>query len=61
MEITIEILKKEIEDAIRRGYSIGYVDGYSKGRNPLDVEKSTFKHIVEHHLEYIKETYESKS
>jgi hypothetical protein len=61
MEITLEILKKEIEDALRRGYSVGYADGYSKGRNPLDIEKSTFRFIIEHHLENIQETYGNKS
>jgi hypothetical protein len=59
MEITLNQFLKEVEDALRRGYSIGYVDGYSKGRDPHNIESNALISIVEHHLEDLKNKYEN--
>jgi hypothetical protein len=61
MEITLETLLKEVEDGLRRGYSIGYIEGYNKGRDSNAIETGTFAYIIEHHLEQIREKYASKS
>lgn len=51
----IEIFLEEIKDALKRGYSLGYIDGInnSQGRP----QSSSSKQAVEYHIEQIKERY----
>jgi hypothetical protein len=60
-KITLEKLLVEVEDALRRGYSVGYVEGYSKGKDSNTIEKGTFPIIIEFHLKELKEKYENIS
>jgi hypothetical protein len=46
----------DIEDVFRRGYGVGYVDGFSKAKNPLYQEKETSTSIIK----YIKQQLEEK-
>jgi hypothetical protein len=50
-----EAVLKEIEDALRRGYSLGYVDGIShtQGRP----QSSSSEYAIKNHIEQIKELY----
>ena len=58
LKLTPEELKiffKEIEDALKRGYSLGYIDGinHTQGRP----QSSSSEHAIKYHIEQIKERY----
>lgn len=50
-----EVLLKVIEDALKRGYSLGFPDGISmtQGRP----QSSNSDHAIKHYLDTFKETY----
>jgi hypothetical protein len=51
----IEIFLEEIKDALKRGYSLGYIDGVNNAQGRP--QSSSSKQAVEHHIEQIKERY----
>lgn len=58
--ITVEMLIKEIEDAYRHGYGVGYAEGFSRARDPHSIEKGTFTSVLEHKIKEIKKQYEQE-
>lgn len=58
---TIEDLLREVEDAYRHGYGVGYAEGYSKARDPHSIEKGTFVSVLDHKINELKNKYSNKN
>jgi len=58
---TVDELLKEVEDAYRHGYGVGYAEGYSKSRDPHSIERGTFTSVLEHKIKELREKYEQQA
>jgi flagellar biosynthesis/type III secretory pathway protein FliH len=48
---------KDIEEASRRGYAIGYAEGYRKGKDPYSIDNNTLNAVITYMIEHYKEKY----
>ena len=54
----LDILLQEVEDIARHAYSLGYVSGFSRGRDEHSIETSAFAIVLESKLKMLKEQYQ---
>jgi hypothetical protein len=54
----LKVLLEEVEDMARHAYSLGYVSGYSKGKNEHSIETSAFAIVLESKLKLLRETHQ---
>ena len=56
----LDILLQEVEDIARHAYSLGYVSGFSRGRDEHSIETSAFAIVLESKLKMLKEQYQQR-
>jgi len=51
----LKVLLEEVESIARHSYSLGYVSGFSRGRDEHSIETSAFSIVLESTLKRLKE------